>query len=325
MTPFVHTILIIILSCTILMLFVESILILQRWKDMAHGYLFLNCLATLINNIGFLLEMSSTSQEAKMIAVQFRYTGAVWISLTLLAFIAKLCRVRIPRVLARIMVGVNLVIYGVILTINIHPLYYSSVWIESYGTFCRLRHTNGIVHHFNMALQMIYILLGLTWLFMALFREKNTKSKNRVLLIISAVLTEGGFFFAQTTNIFGLNGIFDVSVLGYFFSTTIMLVAILCYDLLGTEDIARDFVIDRLSEGIMAADPEGRISYFNKTARRLYPEIGMREAGIPEEVIRAAMCGDNIEIEGRVYAPEINSITYNGENYPITIGKMQCD
>ncbi len=315
MTSVAYTILLIILSYTIFMLFAESILILRRWKNMTHGYLFLNCLATLINNIGFLLEMTSKSQEAKIIAVQFRYTGAVWIALTLLAFITKLCRVRMPGTLARIMVGVNLVIYGLILTVNIHPLYYSKIWVESYGTFSRLRHTNGIVHHFNMALQIIYIILGLIWLIMALLKEKDARARNRFLLIISAALVEGLFFVAQIVNPFGLKGLFDVTVLGYFFSTTIMLVAILAYDLLGTEDIARDFVMDRLSEGVIAADTEGRVQYFNKTARRLYPEIGMREAGIPGEVIRAAMCGDNIEIEGRVYAPEVNSITYNGENY----------
>ena len=40
---------------------------------------------------------------------------------------------------------------------------------------------------------------------------------------------------------------YDVSMTGYFLGTLIMLFAILTRDLLGTGEIAREFVIDRIS------------------------------------------------------------------------------
>ena len=120
------------------------------------------------------------------------------------------------------------------------------------------------------------------------------------------------------TKVVELANKFDVMVFGYAICTVFMLIAIFRYKMLDPRTVAKDFVVDELSEGIIVVDSEDKVSFFNKPAQKLYPELGGGEKldGRPEDVItiidRAVKDEEPIKMDGRIYTPTLNPLVQNG-------------
>lgn len=303
---------------SIIVLFVESLLVLRNWSNRLHSYLFLSCVATLVNNIGYLLELKSKSQATYIAAVQMSYFGRVWITFALFMFAARLCRIGIPRFVTDFLPFVHAAVYLCVLTFPYHQLYYKNYKWTRGDIFPVFIHENGIVHNLFMAMTVVYIIFGMTWLFIACRKEKNIKMRNRLLAVLAAVTTESVFFVLQLIGYIGITKIYDISIIGNTFGNVILFVAIFKYDLLGTTDIAREMMIDRIAEGIIAVDNAGIIRYYNEHARELYPQIVEEGASLPDAITEAEETGDVIRIGDRKYSTESNELIHKGER----LGKL---
>ena len=296
-------------------LFIESWVVFRKWRNVLHACLFFSCVVILVNNVGYLLELMADTEEAYITALKLSYLGRVWIGFALFLFVAELCRIKVPEMFRSILVLVNMVSYVIVFTFQHHSLYYTECSFETNGSVSRLVHKNGIYHDFYMLLQVFYLILGMKWLISAYRREKSKVAKRRLFTVIIAIFTEGMFLVLQTVGIPGVSNVYDLTMLGYFFETLIMLVAIFSCDLLGTTEIAKEFVIDRISEGIIAVDTEGGVQYFNEPAGRLYPELSDGSGTVPAEIMQFFKDGGRIEKSGRIYLPEENALYYKGENF----------
>ena len=311
-------ILLIIQYISILGLFLESWIILRHWKNSLHTYLFLSCIATFLNNLGYLFELKAGSEETYLTALKLSYAGRVWICLMLFLFTAKLCRIRISDWLTRILVLAHLGIYISVFTLESHKLYYSWYEFVQGDVFPKLDHGNGLIYYLFFVIQVTYIVMGLVWIIRDYRKEKKRTARRRLLIVLCAFTIEAVFYIVQIFDLISVTAFYDVTMFGFFLSTLIMLIAIFRYDLLGMTEIAKDFVIDRITEGIIAADSEGMVEYFNKPASRIYPELKTGAASLPAGVTQAVMDHGTVTHEGRIYTPVENELCYHGE----AIGKL---
>ncbi len=212
-----------------------------------------------------------------------------------------------------ILILFNCGIYAAVFTTPGHDLYYTDIGFDPGGVIPRFIHGNGILHHLNMALQMVYVIVGLIWLFSAVQRTKPGHARSRIKMVVLAVLTESLFFVAENIGIPGITDKYDITMLGYFFATAIMLVAILSFNLLGTTELAREFIIDRISEAIVAVDNDGTVKYYNEPAKRLYPDLERSQYELPDEIRTAVASGETICLNDRIYTPEENPLVNEGE------------
>ncbi len=307
-----HSALLIIQYFIIFGLFIECWIVLKRWKNPIHGYLFFASVSTLINSIGYLLELKAGSEEAYITALQLSYAGRVWISLALLLFSIELCKVRVSDHFTGLLVITHLMIYGVVLTLQRHDLYYTDMQFVMEGEFPRLIHGNGPVHHLLILLQLFYIFWGCGILILTYRREKRKTARKRLCIVIAAIFVEIVFYLAQTFNFIK---VYDVTMPGFLISTILMYIAIFRYDLLGTRDIAREFMIDRLTEGILAIDNEGDLQYFNEPAKHIFPSLPDNPETVINEIRSAISRGEPISIDERIYTPEENDLLYKGESF----------
>ena len=311
-------ILITIQYISILGLFLESWIILHKWRNSLHSYLFLSCIATFLNNFGYLFELKAGSQETYITALKLSYAGRVWISLGLFLFSLKLGKIRIPDWVTRILVMVHLGVYASIITLESHRLYYSDYEFVQGEVFPKLFHGNGVIYNAFFGLQIIYILIGIGCLIRGLLKEKRSLSRKRILIVIFAFTIETVFYIIQIFKLLKVTEFYDVTMFGFFLSTMLMLIAIFRYDLLGMTEIAKDFVIDRITEGIIAIDNEGTVDYFNKPAFRIYPELKIGAASLPAGVTQAVIDHGTVTHEGRIYTPVENELHHHGES----VGKL---
>ncbi len=299
---------------SIAILLVECWIVFTNWRSTLHSYLFLGCVSTLVNNIGYLAQLLSRTQEAYCTAWKLSYLGRVWIAFALFMFITELVGIRLPLVARTILAAINVVTYFVVFTNEYTGLYYKKTEFLMQGSFPVLLHENGIWHHVWDAVLVLYVLYGLTALIIFYKREKDPTAAKRLLMVVLAVLTQGVFLFIQMFKPIELAKVYDVTVISFPIAAVFILVAILRYRLLNTATIAREYVIDELTESIIAVDHNGQIGYYNNPAHKLFPELAWSSGTVIDTISKAIESGEPIKREDRIYTAEANPLTKDGQD-----------
>lgn len=303
---------------SIFAMFLEGFIVFKNLKNKLHAYLFLNCMVMLVNNTGYLLELLSKTEDEYIAALKFSYAGRVWIIFSLFMFTVEFCHVRIPKFISWMWILINLLVYVSVFSLEDHDLYYSKTWFDKDGIFPALLHRSGILHQVFMQAQAVVIILVFYWLFKELKRHKGKISRRRTLIILAGFLIESVLFIFQITHVLFVTYFFDISVFGNVAVTISIFIAIFRYNLLGIIDMAREYIVDRLSEGVIAVDSDERLQYYNEHVKELYPEIGVNSDGIVKRLQDAIAKGETIEMGDRFYSPEEKELYADGE----MIGKL---
>ncbi|MCR4787892.1 MAG: response regulator [Lachnospiraceae bacterium] len=342
-----HDILLAVQYITITVLFVEILIVFLRWKKPIHSYLFLTCISSFICNVGYLLQMKAETEDAYITALKLSYVGRIWMVFSFFLFTARLCRKKIPRGLVDFLVLIHVGIYAAVLCIGTNNWFYPEYSFVPDPVFPTFHHTNGYAHDLLIGMNFIFVIIGMTWIHLAFRRERNKVARSRLFMLILAFGVQIIAFLAHVSGFLSISRYYDLTMPGSLLGSIFTLVAILGFDLLGTREIARDFVIDRISEGIIAVDNDGRIQYYNEPVTRLYPEFKSffslhggseneedndedKENGVilngsnkrvhtPYDIISiisdAVKSGETLKIRDRIYTPEVNDLVYKGETY----------
>ncbi|MBP5564322.1 MAG: response regulator [Lachnospiraceae bacterium] len=297
------TALVIIQYVTILGLMVESWIIFHRWKNEEHSYLFLCCIAALITNSGYLKEMLSHTEEGYMFGLQLSYLGKVWIPFALFLYTCKLCKINLKLWIKSVLSAVHSLTLLIVMSSKWHELFYTDVHYVEYGLFPHLVHGNGIWHNIYMGLLVFYTLFCISNMIITLFKEEKINIRKKIFLFMMIWIVESICFLIYSLKI---SKVYDTTNLGYTIMMFIMYIAIFRYDILGTESLAKDYLIEELAQGIIAVDNNGKINYYNKPIEELFPSI----TSTPDEVLylvrQTVMFKKTLEKNGRVYRPEMN-------------------
>ena len=297
---------------SIIALLLESWVVFRKWNGPLHSYLFLSCISTLVNNMGYLMEMQATTEESFISALQLSYMGRVWIPFALFLFTMELCRIKIPDAVKAGLGAIHAATFAMVLTLGKHNLYYTGTYYDDEGVVPQLVHSGGTWHHFYMALIIFYILFGLLQMILAMRREKNQLAKKRYCAIINGFIAEACFYVLYKLNV--MQG-YDATAVGYTIGAIFMFVAIFRYNLLDTAQLAREYVIDELSEGIIALDVRGRVGFYNKPALRLLPELKANPRAALEKLRCAAENREPLELEGRIFTPTSKKLMQDGTEF----------
>ena len=296
----------------------ESFIVFRNLKNKLHAYLFLNCIVMLVNNTGYLLELLSKTEDAYIAAVKFSYAGRVFIVFSLFMFTVELCHIMISKLLVRALFLIDVAVYAIIFTFREHKLYYSKIWFDKSGMFPVLLHRNGIVHKIFMQYQAVAIVIILILLFRFIKSHKGKIARKRAFIIIGGFLIAAALYLFQIAHVFFVTYYFDISIVGSVVITISMFIAIFRYNLLGVIDMARDYIVDRLSEGVIALDCDDKLQYYNEHAKELYPDISKDPMSVVNTIREAIIKDDIIKIGEKYYTPEEKELSADGE----VIGKL---
>ena len=254
----------------IVILFIESWYLLSRRHSQLHVGLFFNCVATLINSVGYLLQLkASTSGE---IYVSFLLTdlGEIFIPLSFMFFMLVLCNITIPKGLKVGMYALHVCTYLVILTTSQSGLFYRTITYTEEGIFPHNDYTYGPWYYAYLAVIFIYIIVGLTVLIKTIRSQKVKSAKKRLIMITVAIGIECLFFFISFPL---MNTGYDLTNMGFAIACAIVCYALFRYDLIDPVQTASEYIADELSEPIVIADTEGNVRYANIPARKIFPGI----------------------------------------------------
>lgn len=294
---------------SILLFFFETGYTFLRIKNTLHSSLAMICFSTLINNIGYLLEMTSTTSEGCLYAIKFSYLGKALIPISLLVFTTELCDARIPDKILYFLLSVHVVTYLLVLTTEYHNLYYINFCFFNDGLFPTHSHDNGLWYTPYMLLLVLYMIYGITLLLRTLRHETEPVLKKRLILVILSACSQFIFF---ALRLCGVSPYYDLTTLGYTISGVLLFIALTKYDLMDTKFLAHQFIIDELSEAIIVTDHTKTITYMNAPAKKLFPDYANNGLSIISRIMVAYETHSKVEIDGRIYTPEITDLEYKG-------------
>ncbi len=298
---------------SIFALFLESVLVFKYWKTNVHSWLFLSCMATLINNIGYFFELISTTKEAYMSALKISYLGRICTVYALFMFVVAFVRANLPKIMHYILAVINLVTYLIVITTEKTGLYYKYTRYSRQGDFPIFYHIDGIWHFIWSGMIMFYAVFGIILLVLAYRRERRRMAKDRIFLVMMAIITQSIFVFVETLKLIPfLEQIYDVTMLGFPAGAVFMFIAIFRYDLLDTEELAKEYVVGELSEGIIAVDEENEVRFYNKSALSIFPALTANPESVIRRIRRRIKSGKPLKVDGRIYTPEEKPLMQNG-------------
>lgn len=294
---------------SIVLIFIECYAIFTEWKSKVHSYLFFSCVAILVNNIGYLLELTSRTEGEYFTALRFSYFGRIWICFALFLFIAELVKFKLPQIVKIILTVFNVAGYVVVFTTRDTGFYYKKMNFDMSGSIPMFEHTDGPFHEIWTATMATYVVVGLILLVAQRFREKSEIGKKRINMLMFAVFTWSAFALVEMLKVFPtLEKYYDITMIGFPIGTIFMLRAIFKYDLLDAETLAREYIVDELSEGIIVTDIHGEIRFTNKPAIALFPDVYDKPKEVTERIRRAIDKEEPIRLMGRIYTPEANAL-----------------
>ena len=291
---------------------------IKKWNSRIHAYLLFSAVTNLVYDVACLLELRATDQQSYVVALKLGYLGRVWIGFSLFLFGLELCGIYFPAVAKNVLAICHAVIYATILEVEHTDLYYNYMEFFMDGDFPKLLHTGGPLYYFQTALNLFYAVAGVSLVFRTFLREKNPVAKKRYMLMSITMFSIAATYVIYFFKLVPLAKKFDVMIFGFAVGNALMLIAIIKYRMLDAKTIARNYVVDELSEGIIVVDPAERISYHNKPAEKLFPALAGKSiitdnaSGVLGSIRHAIDEGKPIRMNDRIYTPKANPLVIDG-------------
>lgn len=286
----------------ILVLAIITMLLFVKFNSRMHLYLILSCMALIVNNVGYQLEIQAQSLDTYLVALKFSYTGRIWIGYTLFIFIAELCRVRVPVAVRIVAVIFNIIMYPIIFTVENNTLYYSYIHFETKDNFPIIDHGRGPFYYVYILSIVVYIIAATYFIIKAHRREKNIARKKQIRVVAFAILVIMAFYIIEVTHALEITRIFDITTIGYTLGSIVFLIAILKYNLLDSATVARQFALDELAScSFIAFDENGAVTYYNKPTKKLFPMIEKDPDTVVDILEEHLELEEPIEIDKRMY------------------------
>ncbi|MBQ3799472.1 MAG: response regulator [Treponema sp.] len=255
---------------SIVLLLLECAYITKKWSKPLHGWLFFYCVSVLINNAGYLGFLMARTEGESVLCWQFSYLGKSWTGFSLLMFILMLCRGTTYSRISTIFTIPSIVTYFSVLTMRHNRLYYKSFTFTEEGLFPHLVFQHGPWHYVYDFTLVLFMLVGFTVLFQSLCKPHDRHKRPQILLITLATVTDSIFCLMQ---IFKLVTIYDMNVVGFTISSVLLFIAMFFYDILDSRELAREFVLENISEGIVVTSEKGSLVTSNGKGRKLLESL----------------------------------------------------
>lgn len=237
-------------------------------------------LGALIQNVGYLLEMTAPSMAAALVAVKVQYLGSLTVTISYCHFIFNYCRVKTPQKILTLMKLADALVLALVFTCDFHRMHYRSIeWIA----------IEDVARHGYLNLEYgpgywIFMLCGTiipyassiyAMLYTCISKPEFAEERKCRLILILSCLPVG----ALCLYIFKLTQGYDLTpvVMGVVLSGVVILIwSRNVYDF---SSLASWILLDSMSDGVIAIDEQMRIASYNPAAARIFEDLGSRAVG----------------------------------------------
>lgn len=270
---------------SIIVLFMEAFYVFSRWSRNVHGYLFLYCVATIINNLGYLLEMMSRSSEMSLIGTQISYLGKVFVPFSMAMFGYGFVKGKMDNYIPAVLGTIHLFFWILVLTCEYQPLFYTNIVFTEEGLWPHNVYTHGFFYYVFVVMCVGYFIYMTRMGVVRYLKVKTDIEKKQMFNLIMVGLCA---LLGLAAYSLGITNGYDATSLGFAVGSLFMLNALWRYNLMDASEIAKEQILNTVSDGYIVLNSKNDIVFFNNTAVRAYPELNINPTKVTEEVMAAA-------------------------------------
>ncbi|MBQ6815080.1 MAG: response regulator [Lachnospiraceae bacterium] len=271
------------------------------------NYMVVTIVCNIISLVGYICELMANDLSGMIVAAKMQYLGKGFVGTFMLFTFVRYYKWDFPKTLMKIFWFIDMAMFVVILGIDHHNLYYTSMnVIEVDGNFFFKVDKSPLY-----VLFMIYM-MGTVITFACLCYKHWKKSVGRqrkILrkLAVASVLTVLGV----SSSIFGISRPYDMVPLIITIYTVVIAILIKKYGLFSAVMIAKENLITSIEEGVIVRDVEGKVTYANPKASELIPALVTAEAEIVRDTIDTILNNretDTVMFGGSYYQIKVRTL-----------------
>lgn len=235
-------------------------------------------IGALIQNAGYLLELTAPTVEAAMVAVKAQYLGSLAVPISYCYFIFSYCFEKVPDKILNILKIADIFVLGLVFTCDLHTFYYRQVdWLytaEGHG-YLSLEYGPGY-----WVFMLCGTIIPYTFTLYALLRvcvkkpDYAADRRYKLILALSSLPV-----MALCAYVMKVTSVYDLTppVLGLVLSSVAILIwRRKVYDF---GSLASGILLNSMSDGVIAIDEHERIVSYNPAAAGIFRELNARASG----------------------------------------------
>ena len=240
---------------------------LVRNKNVDSVFILFSILVT-INCFGRYMLATAENLEMAIWANKYRYIGGAYAPLLTVVVLAKLCNVKLPRLLITIMTAYSTLIVLLVMTIGKYGIYYKQVELGYGNGYNYLIKTYGPLHALYPIMMIIYTIIMFFYVIYALKSRKQISFRTVITISITSFSIMFLYILERATGT-------KISFLaiGYLIGIAIV---IKYFERINMYDMSSNIVssIEKINEyGYLVFDDKYRYVNSNNLAKELFPEI----------------------------------------------------
>lgn len=235
-------------------------------------------MGSLIQNAGYLLELTAPTVEAAMVAVKVQYMGSLAIPISYCYFMFSYCYEKVPAAILRLLKIIDIFVLGLVFTCDLHTLYYRRIdWLHTSDGHGYLSLEYGPGYWvFMLCCMIIPYGLSLYALIRVCIKKPEYAAERQYKLILGLSFLPVVVLYSYVMK---LTSVYDPTpfVLGLVLSSVVILVwNRKVYDF---GSLASGSLLDSMSDGVIAIDKHGRIDSYNPAAAAIFQDLNVHALG----------------------------------------------
>ena len=287
---------VIVLECLgICLTFVALILLLNGEGAREQKLLIFIMCGSLVQNVGYLLELTAPTMEAAVAAVTVENVGSAFVPLCYCWFIYIYCYAAPPKRLLRALAAINFLVLPTVF-FNWNGLFYREFqWMSTADGFHYISISYGPLYVLFMFTRIIipYVLCFATLVRAIRLRSDHEVSRQyQTILIISTLPVV-----VLTAYVFKLSNVFDLTPVTLAIAMSMVVIVVWSRRNYDFRRLAAEKVLESLGDGVIALDDHDRLVSYNRAAANIFSSLPSHKLGENIRVVedfREEMLNENI-------------------------------
>ena len=296
-----------LLECLgICLIFVALILLLNGEGAREQKLLILIMCGSLVQNVGYLLELTAPTAEAAIAAVTVENVGSAFVPLCYCWFIHIYCYAAPPKRLLLTLAAINFLVLPTVF-FNWNGLFYRKFqWLEATDGFHYISISYGPLYVLFMFSRIIipYALCFSTLVRAIRLRSDREVSRQYQTILVISTLP----IIVLVAYVFKLANVFDLTPVTLAIAMSMVVIVVWSRRNYDFRHLAAEKVLESLGDGVIALDDHDRLVSYNQAAANIFASLPRHKLGENIRVVedfREEMLDDRIPW----------SFSINGQNY----------
>ena len=297
----------------IAILIIEILFILNKPASRLQVILLSTAAVTLIDFVGYLMEITSSSMETALMGLKFSYLGKPFITLGMFFFVMTYCRVSISKKVTALLMAIHVIFSISVFASEDYSFFFKSISFVKEEGFVRLVCEPGPLYY----TYLLFILMGTTFCVKCSVTEWM-KSKTRVeklqavhiLLMVISMAAGLGVYMS------GITQGYDATQVSNLVNLLLLAISIFRYRLFEVLTLAKEKALNDYQDGLIVVDNRDMVIYSNFLAKEIYPALATDDyKEVLEEISEHASTQGNLFYNKKVFTIQKQAIIQEGIAY----------